>query len=101
VFVRSARTAAKYRFYALPGGPPKRPGLIRVAQHGSSLAVEVWAVPTQHFGSFVGGIPQPLGIGKVELEDGSLHSGFLCESIALQGAEDITDLGDWRAYLRR
>lgn len=101
VFVRGARTAAKYRFYALPGGPPKRPGLVRVAQEGSSIAVEVWAVPTEHFGSFVAGIPQPLGIGKVELEDGSLHSGFLCESIALQGAEDITDLGDWRAYVRR
>jgi allophanate hydrolase len=101
VFVRSARTAAKYRFYALPGGPPKRPGLVRVAQDGLSVAVEVWAMPTQHFGSFVAGIPQPLGIGKVELEDGSLHSGFLCESIALQGAEDISALGDWRAYLRR
>ena len=99
--VRSAKTAAKYRFYALPGGPPKRPGLVRVAEQGSSIAVELWAVPTEHFGSFVAGIPQPLGIGKVELEDGSLHSGFLCESIALQGAEDITDLGDWRAYMRR
>lgn len=101
LFVRSARTAAKYRFYALPGGPPKRPGLVRVAEDGSSIAVEVWAVPTQHFGSFVAGIPQPLGIGKVELEDGSLHSGFLCESIALDGAEDITDLGDWRVYVKR
>jgi allophanate hydrolase len=101
VLVRSARTAAKYRFYALPGGPPKRPGLVRVAQQGASVAVELWAVPTQHFGSFVAGIPQPLGIGKVELEDGSLHSGFLCESIALEGAEDISALGDWRAYLRR
>jgi allophanate hydrolase len=99
--VRSARTAAKYRFYALPGGPPKRPGLVRVPQQGASVAVEVWAVPTQHFGSFVAGIPQPLGIGKVELDDGSLHSGFLCESIALDGAEDITDLGDWRAYMSR
>jgi allophanate hydrolase len=101
VFVRSARTAAKYRFYALPGGPPKRPGLVRMAKDGASIAVEVWAVPTQHFGSFVAGIPQPLGIGKVELEDGSLQSGFLCESIALEGAEDITDLGDWRVFVKR
>jgi allophanate hydrolase len=100
VFVRSTRTAAKYRFYALPGGPPKRPGLVRVAQHGASIAIEEWAVPAQHFGSFVAGIPKPLGIGKLELEDGSQQSGFLCESIALEGAKDISDLGDWRAYLR-
>lgn len=97
-FVRSTRTAAKYRFYALPGGPPKRPGLVRVPKGGAQIDVEVWAVPQQHFGSFVAGIPSPLGIGKVELEDGSLESGFLCESIAMDGAEDITELGGWRAY---
>jgi allophanate hydrolase len=93
------RTAPKYRFYALPGGPPKRPGLVRVAEGGAQIEVEVWAVPQQHFGSFVAGIPSPLGIGKVELEDGSLHCGFLCESVALQGARDITSLGSWRVYL--
>jgi allophanate hydrolase len=101
VFVRAARTAAKYRFYALPGGPPKRPGLIRVAAQGAAIDVEVWAVPQEHFGSFVAGIPAPLGIGKVELEDGSAHSGFLCESVALEGAEEITQLGSWREYMRR
>ena len=31
---RSGRTAPVYRFYALPGGPPRRPGLVRVATGG-------------------------------------------------------------------
>ncbi len=101
LFVRATRTAAKYRFYALPGGPPKRPGLVRVLEGGAPVEVEVWAVPQAQFGTFVAGIPSPLGIGKVELEDGSLVSGFLCESIAIDGAEDITALGSWRAYLKR
>jgi allophanate hydrolase len=48
----------------------------------------------------VAGIPAPLGIGKVRLEDGSLVSGFMCEAIGTEGAEDISALGGWRQYLR-
>ncbi len=56
--------------------------------------------PPNSFGSFVAGIPAPLGIGKVDLEDGQQVSGFLCEAHAVEGARDITDLGGWRQYLR-
>ena len=99
-FVRRTRTVASYKFYALPGGPPFRPGLVRVPAGGASVDVEVWSVPAEHFGSFVAGIPAPLGIGKVDLEDGQQVSGFLCESHAVEGARDITELGGWRQYLR-
>ena len=99
-FVRRTRTTASYRFYALPGGPPFRPGLVRVPAGGASVDVEVWSVPADHFGTFVAGIPAPLGIGKVDLEDGQQVSGFLCESHAIEGARDITALGGWRQYLR-
>ncbi|HKE96860.1 MAG TPA: allophanate hydrolase [Povalibacter sp.] len=95
----ATRTAPKYHFFALPGGPPRRPGLLRVAQGGGAIDVEVWAVPQQSFGSFVSGIPSPLGIGKIELADGTLCSGFLCESWAVEGGQEITALGSWRAYL--
>jgi allophanate hydrolase len=99
-FVSRTRTVPAYRFYALPGGPPFRPGLVRVPSGGSSVDVEVWSVPQEHFGSFVAGIPAPLGIGKVDLEDGQQVSGFLCEAHAVEGARDITSLGGWRQYLR-
>jgi allophanate hydrolase len=99
-FVRRTRTIAAYRFYALPGGPPFRPGLVRVPAGGASVDVEVWSVPAEHFGSFVAGIPAPLGIGKVDLEDEQQVSGFLCEAHAVDGARDITALGGWRQYLR-
>jgi allophanate hydrolase len=92
------RTAAKYRFYALPGGPPRRPGLLRVQSGGAAIEVEVWSVPAASFGSFVAGIPAPLGIGKIELESGEAVSGFLCEAHATIAAEDITELGSWRRY---
>jgi len=98
--VSTTRTAPIYRFYALPGGPPFRPGLVRVKEQGVAIDVEVWRVPAEHFGSFVAGIPSPLGIGKVKLEDGSEVSGFMCESLGVADAQDISALGGWRQYLK-
>ena len=93
------RTAPAYRLLALPGGPPERPGLLRVARGGASVEVEVWAVPAEALGPFVASVPPPLAIGKVELADGTRVSGFVCEAIAAEGATDITAFGGWRAYL--
>ena len=93
------RTAPMYQFYALPGGPPFRPGLVRVHEGGASIEVEVWSVPAEHFGSFVAEIPAPLAIGRVELENGESVSGFICEAHATRDAEDITRFGGWRAYI--
>jgi allophanate hydrolase len=96
----ATKSAPAYRLYALPGGPPLRPGLLRVAQGGAAIELEVWELPAGQFGAFVASIPAPLGIGTVELADGSTVAGFLCEAYAVDGATDITPLGGWRAYLR-
>ncbi len=96
---QTTRTAPEYRFYALPGGPPERPGLVRVTEGGAAIDVEVWDVPASEFGSFAAGIPAPLGIGKLTLDDGREVPGFIAEPIATQGATDITGLGSWRRYL--
>ncbi|MDP3585291.1 MAG: allophanate hydrolase [Thiobacillus sp.] len=96
--VGAAQTAPTYRFYALPDG--KRPGLIKVEAGGASIACEVWEMPSSQFGSFVAGIPAPLGIGKLELADGSVVSGFICEGIGVADAKDITAFGGWRAWCR-
>jgi allophanate hydrolase len=97
--VGAVKSAPVYRFYALPGGPPHRPGMVRVAEGGGAVWMEIWELPAREFGSFVAGIPAPLGIGTVLLEDGTPVLGFVCEAIAAQGARDITALGDWRAFV--
>lgn len=97
--VQTTETSPAYRMYLLDGGPPFRPGLIRDTEAGSPLPVEIWRLPADQFGSFVAGIPAPLGIGKVELADGRWVSGFICEPIGLEGAKEITSLGGWRGYL--
>ncbi len=68
---------------------------------GAAIELEVWALPQERFGDFIAGIPAPLGIGTVELEDGTTVKGFLCEAAGLAGAADITEFGGWRAYLAR
>jgi allophanate hydrolase len=97
---QAGKTAPLYRFYALPGGPPRRPGMVRVARDGGAIELEVWSLPTGEVGRFLRKIPAPLGLGTVTLADGSGVPGFLCESHATDGAEDITSLGGWRAYLK-
>ena len=97
-FLYAAETAAEYKLYSLPGGPPFRPGLIRDPE-GTGIALEVWALPKDRFGDFISGIPHPLGIGTVTLDDGASVKGFICEPIGIVGAEDITRFGGWRAYL--
>jgi allophanate hydrolase len=99
--LRRGRTAPCYRLYALPGGPPVRPGLVRVDEDGAAIELEVWSLPRWAVGGFMAGIPAPLAIGRVQLEDGTTVAGFVCEAYAAAAAEDVTALGGWRAYLRR
>lgn len=100
VFRRAVATQPLYRLHALAGGPPRRPGLLRVgAAQGVAIATEVWALPAEGFGRFVAGIPAPLCIGTLLLADGSTPKGFLVEPEGLAGAEDISPFGGWRAYL--
>lgn len=98
--VKSTYTAADYKLYALPGTTPPKPGMLRVAGgRGASIALEVWRMPAEHYGSFVALIASPLGIGTLTLADSSQVQGFVCEAEALHGAQDITHLGGWRAYI--
>ncbi len=98
--VKRCRTAPDYRLYVLPDTDPPKPGLVRDRHHrGPGLEVEIWSLPPAAFGRFVAAIPAPLGTGKVRLEDGSEVPGFLCEPAGLAGAEEITALGGWRAFM--
>jgi allophanate hydrolase len=99
--VRTCRTAADYRLYALAGARPPKPGLVRDPTFsGPGIEVEVWAMPEDEAGSFLELIPPPLGVGTVTLADGASVKCFLCEPYAIPAATEITHFGGWRAYLR-
>jgi len=98
-FLRAARTTPCYRLYALAGTQPPKPGLLRVAEGGAAIEVELYELTPAAFGEFVTNIPAPLGIGTLQLEDGGSVKGFLCEPEGLRGAGDITHHGGWRGFI--
>lgn len=98
--LQATQSSPDYQLYALAGGPPFRPGMVRVAEGGVAIAVEVWELPSAELGSFLTGIPAPLGLGKVQLADGNWETGFICEPYGLAGAVDITHFGGWKAYMQ-
>jgi hypothetical protein len=98
-FVKAINTSANYKLFKLNGFNPPRPGLLRVAENGSAIALEVWQLPIENYGKFVAGVPAPLSFGTLTLLDGSAVQGFMCEAYATQDAEDISHLGGWRAFL--
>ncbi|MFC5823656.1 allophanate hydrolase [Nonomuraea insulae] len=95
--VRTVRTAPEYRMYALAD----RPGLVRIGPGGTSIEGELWSVPPAALGPFLHGLPAPMALGKVALDDGSLMTGFVCEPHAVADAADISHFGSWPAYLER
>lgn len=97
--VTTTTTTPDYRLYALAGTTPAKPGLVRTPDGGSAIEVEVWELGLAEFGGFVAAIPPPLGIGSVELADGTMVRGFVCEPYGLTDARDITRFGGWRAFL--
>ncbi|BEU99601.1 allophanate hydrolase [Novosphingobium olei] len=97
-FVEATQTAPTYRLYAMADSVPPKPALVHSAD-GAAIAVEVYELGVAEFGSFVVEVPPPLAIGTVTLADGTSVKGFVAEPRALTGAEDITHLGGWRAYI--
>ncbi len=98
--LKKTKTASSYQLFALKNTTPPKPGLQFNAK-GKAIEVEVWDIPLANFGAIVAEVPAPLGIGNVQLEDGTWVKGFICEAYALADATDISHFGGWRAYIEQ
>jgi len=98
-FVRTDRTADAYRLYVLPHSTPVKPGLLRVTSGGHAIELELYDLSWAALGRFMANVRAPLVIGTVRTASGEEVKSFLCEPHALEGAEDISSLGGFRAYL--
>jgi gamma-glutamylcyclotransferase (GGCT)/AIG2-like uncharacterized protein YtfP len=94
-FVREARTAPVYRLWSIGD---RHPAMIRVAEGGAAIALEVWSVPPEGLAAILLKEPPGLCIGKVRLEDGTETLGVLGEPALCEGQREITTYGGWRAY---
>ena len=97
--LKKTKSAPNYKLYALKNTIPPKPGLQCDAQ-GQSIELEVLDIPIANFGAIVAEVPAPLGIGNVQLEDGTWVKGFICESYAIHDATDISHFGGWRNYIQ-
>lgn len=94
-FVREDQTVPNYRIYSIGD---RHPGMVRVAEGGVAVAVEVWAVPPAGLASILLKEPAGLSIGKVQLASGDEILGVLAEPILCVGQREISGFGGWRAY---
>ncbi|MCW2919285.1 MAG: gatA [Actinomycetia bacterium] len=96
----TAQTAPHYRLYALNGGEPPRPGLVRSTTAGVPIEVELYELSPEALGILLTQNTPPLSLGAVLLDDDREVHGFLCESYATEEATDISGHGSWLGYLR-
>ncbi|QLQ79481.1 hypothetical protein HG537_0C01280 [Torulaspora globosa] len=101
-YLSSPRTSKNYELYALPKtGPILKPGLRRVSEGGAQIQLELYSIPVENFGTFISMVPEPLGIGSVELESGEWVKSFICEEAGYlaKGSVNITAYGGFKAYI--
>jgi hypothetical protein len=94
-YLREAKTAPQYRLWSIQDCYP---AMLRVAEGGAAIALEIWDVPAASLGTLLLQEPPGLCIGKVELDNGEQVLGVLGEPCCCEGGQEITQWGGWRAY---
>jgi hypothetical protein len=97
-YVAGARTAAKYRLYALE---QRWAALLEDEESGRSVEGELVHIPDDRWAEVAAGEPPGIAPGPVELEDGRLVTAALGDPEYLRvHGEDITECGSFPSYLR-
>lgn len=100
-FLGPARTAARYRFYAVRD---EFPGLFEVSRGGRPIDGELYDIPDDVLrSSLLPAEPPELELGTIELADGEEVNAMLLRPERLAAGDkvvDIAELGGFRAYLR-
>lgn len=97
--VRVARSAAKYRYYSVGD---RFPAMREVPAGGCSVVGEVYDLPLETLRDhLLPAEPPELELGVVELDDGTacLATVLRGEFAGAANLRDISEIGDWRAYL--
>ena len=91
-YKKSTKTAPKYKLFQLDSTPVK-PGMYYEPEKGKAIEVDIYEIPVSAMGHFMRMVKKPLGIGQIELEDGTLVNGFLCEEYCTRDGKDLTEQG--------
>jgi hypothetical protein len=94
-FVEETTTAPIYRLWSIQD---RHPAMIRVAEGGKAIVVEIWAVPPAGICAILIQEPPGLCIGKVILVNNEVVLGVLGEPFLCEDQKEITEWEGWRAY---
>src|SRR5580765_5155088 len=98
-FIGAARTAPRYRFFAVRD---EFPGLWPVDSDGVSIEGELYDVPLDVVRDrFIPAEPAEFELGVLELADGAAALVVLLREEVIKagdGLKDISEYGGWRAY---
>ena len=96
-FLGEVRTAPRYRLYTIDD---VHPGMFEVPSGGVSVKGELYRLPPEVWARVEAGEPPHLYRGPVALEDGRTVDGILYPRELAEGRQrDISEFGDWRAYM--
>ena len=96
-FLGAVRTAPRYRLYSIGG---IHPGMFEVETGGVSVAGEIYRMNDDIWRRVEAGEPPHLYRGPVSLADGRSVDGILYPRALAEGRhKDISQFGDWRAYI--
>ena len=96
-YVGTVRTAPRYRLYSIDD---VHPGMFEVQEDGVSVTGELYRLTDAIWARVEAGEPPHLYCGPVRLEDGRVTKGILYPRELAEGRfRDISDFGDWRAYI--
>lgn len=96
-FLGEFRTRPVYRIHSIND---VHPGMYRVASGGVSVVGEMYRMSDETWARVEAGEPPHLYCGLVEMENGSVVDGILFPREQIRPEHrDISEFGDWRAYL--
>jgi gamma-glutamylcyclotransferase (GGCT)/AIG2-like uncharacterized protein YtfP len=98
-FLGEARTVPRYKLYSIGD---RHPGMFETEDQGVSVIGELYELTEEIWERVEAYEPPDLYRGPVELEDGRSVDGMLYPRHLAEGSHrDISDLGDWREFMRR
>ncbi len=96
-FLGEFRTASIYRIYSIED---RHPGMFEVENGGISVVGELYRMSDEIWRRVEEGEPPNLYCGPVKLDDGRVVNGILYpRELAERHHQDISQFGDWRAYM--
>ena len=97
-FIKESKTEKAYRLYSIND---KYPAMIKVANGGNTVDVELYAISDEGVKQVLAKEPPGLTIKEITLIDGASVLGVVGEDDIIKGQKEITSYGGWRNYIAK